>query len=157
MDTPIEYRKLEKGYVNQVSAFIKSVFNQFVAPEFTQEGIDEFMKYIQPDTLINHLEKNHFGILASVKTKIIGIIIVRDYKHLALFFVDSQFQQKGVGKKLFRRALEHCSIHDGKSLQITVNSSPNSVNAYRKLNFKPTDKEQCVNGIRFVPMAMDLH
>lgn len=157
MDTPIEYRKLEKGFVNQVSAFIKSVFNQFVAPEFTQEGIDEFMKYIQPDTLINHLEKNHFGILASVKTKIIGIIIVRDYKHLALFFVDSQFQQKGVGKKLFRRALEHCSIHDGKSLQITVNSSPNSVNAYRKLNFKPTDKEQCVNGIRFVPMAMDLH
>jgi len=157
MGTTIEYLRLEKGYVNQVSTFIEGVFNQFVAPEFSQEGIDEFMKFIQPDTLINHLEKNYFGILASVETKIIGIIVVRDYKHVALFFVDSQHQRKGVGKELFRRALEHCSIHDGNSLQITVNSSPNSVNAYRKLNFRTTDKEQCVNGIRFVPMAMDLH
>jgi GNAT superfamily N-acetyltransferase len=82
--------------------------------------------------------------------------MVRDHKHVALFFVDSEHQRRGIGRELFRKALEHCSRHDFSTSQITVNASPNSVNAYKNLNFKPTSKEQCINGIRFVPMTMRL-
>ena len=156
MDTPIEYRRIKEGYVNQVFSFIEAVFNQFVAPEFSQEGVDEFMRYIQPDTLASHLGENYFGLLATAGETIIGTIVMRDYEHVALFFVDSQHQRKGVGKELLSRALEHCRNFGVNNSQIKVNSSPNSVNAYKKLNFEPTDKEQCVNGIRFVPMAMHL-
>ena len=85
MDIPIEYRRMERGDEKQVFTFIEEVFNQFVAPEFTQEGIEEFMKYIQPDALVNHLKSNHFGILASVGSEIIGVIVLRDYNHVALF------------------------------------------------------------------------
>lgn len=156
MEHPIKYRKIKKSDVNQLSTFIEGVFKLFVAPEFSKEGIDEFMKYIKPDALINHFEKNHFGLLASVGTIIIGTIVVRDFNHIALFFVDAPHQRMGVGRELFRRAWELCCINDGSNTQITVNSSPNSVNAYKNLKFEPTDKEQCVNGIRFVPMAMQL-
>jgi len=157
MDTPIEYRRIQKADVNRVSAFIESVFNKFVAPEFSNQGVDEFLKYIQPETLSNHLEKNHFGILASAGARIIGAIVVRDNNHVALFFVDSQYQRKGIGKVLFNMALEHCRSRDVNCSQITVNSSPNAVDAYRKLHFEPMDEEQCVNGIRSVPLAMDVH
>lgn len=157
MDAPIRYRKIQKSDVNQVSAFIESVFIQFVAPEFSNQGIDEFLKYIQPETLINHFEKNHFGILASAGAMMVGVIVVRNDDHIALFFVDSRYQRKGIGKELFRRALEHCGRCDIRHSQITVNSSPNAVDAYRKLHFEPTDGEQCVNGIRFVPMTVDVH
>ena len=154
MDFQIEYRRMKHGDESQVFNFITGVFNQFVAPEFSQEGIDEFMKYIQPDALVNHLKKNHFGILASVGSKIIGVIMAREYNHVALFFVDSQHQRRGIGRELFRKALEYCSRHDVNTSQITVNTPSNSVNAYKNLNFEPTDKEQCINGIRFVPMTM---
>jgi GNAT superfamily N-acetyltransferase len=156
-DEPIEYRRIQKSDVNQVSAFIEGVFNQFVAPEFSQDGVDEFMKYIQPDALVNHLSKNYFGIIALVGAEIIGTIVMRDYSHVALFFVDSQHQRLGIGTALFRRALEHCCRHDVNITHITVNSSPNAVTVYKKINFEPTDKEQCVNGIRFVPMVMHMY
>lgn len=147
---------MKQGDEKQVFTFIKGVFNQFVAPDFSQEGIEEFMKYIQPDALITHLKSNHFALIAALGSKIIGIIAVRDYNHVALFFVDSRYQRKGIGKELFRKALEVCNRNMVKTSQITVNASPNSIAAYKKLNFEPTGKEQCVNGIRFVPMSLRL-
>lgn len=156
MDIPILYRRMKQGEEPLVFAFISSVFQQFVAPEFSQQGIDEFMNYIQPDALEGQLKGSHFAFVAVLNSEIIGIIEVRDFNHVALFFVASQFQRIGVGSELFRKALENCVRHDVNLPQITVNASPNSVNAYEKMGFKPTDIEQCVNGIRFVPMALCL-
>ena len=36
--------------------------------------------------------------------------------------------------------------------EFTVSSSPNAVSAYERLGFRITSSEQCVHGIRFVPM-----
>jgi GNAT superfamily N-acetyltransferase len=154
MDYQIQYRRMKHGDGKKVSAFISGVFHQFVAPEFSQEGIDEFMKYIEPDELVDQLKENHFALIATLGSEFIGIIEVRNYSHIALFFVDSRFQRKGIGRELLRKGLEECGRNDAQLLQITVNASPNSKIAYEKLGFEPTDVEQCVNGIRFIPMAM---
>ncbi len=154
MDTTIDYLNIKPANANQIYSFIAEVFNQFVAPSYSKDGIEEFMKYIQPNELVKHLETNHFGFKALSGSKIVGVIILRDNKHIALFFVDSQHQKKGIGKELFRNALSQCRHNDGNVSRITVNASPNSVDAYKKFNFEPTDKEQCVNGIRFVPMSL---
>jgi GNAT superfamily N-acetyltransferase len=156
MDIPIIYRRMKQGEEEQIFTFIKGVFNQFVAPEFSQEGIEEFMKYIQPDALVSHLKINHFALIAALGFEIIGVILLRDYNHVALFFVDHRYQRKGIGRELLHKALEVCNRHKINTSKITVNASPNSIDAYKKLNFEPTDKEQCVNGIRFAPMTLRL-
>ena len=156
MDIPIEFRKVIYGDEEQVFDFIKTVFNQFVAPEFTEEGIEEFMKYIQPGALVRHLRKNHFALMASTGSAIIGVIVVRDFDHIALFFVDGQYQRKGIGRELLDSAVKVCERHDPSNTRLTVNASPNSIDAYRRLNFEPNDTEQCVNGIRFIPMTLRL-
>ncbi len=156
MGIPIIYRRMKQGDKEQVFSLIKGVFNQFVAPEFSQEGIDEFMKYIQPVALDSHLKVNHFALIAGLGSEIIGVIVLRDYNHVALFFVDHRYQRKGIGRELLYKALEVCNRREVNTSKITVNASPNSIDAYKKLNFEPTDKEQCVNGIRFVPMTIRL-
>ena len=156
MDIPIEYRKMRQGEESLIFRFVSRVFNEFVAPEFSQEGIDEFMKYIRPDELTIHIRKNHFILIAEFSSEIIGVIAVRDYNHIALFFVDTLFQRRGVGRELLRNALDTCRWNDLSLSQITVNASPNSINAYESMGFQPTDSEQCVNGIRFVPMNLRL-
>ena len=156
MDISILYRRMKQGDEEQVFTFIKGVFHQFVAPEFSKEGIVEFMKYIHPDALLNHIRSNHFAIIASLGPEIIGVIALRDDNHVALFFVDHRYQRKGIGRALFHKALEVCHRHDVNTSQFTVNASPNSIDAYKKLNFEISDKEQCVNGIRFVPMTLRL-
>jgi GNAT superfamily N-acetyltransferase len=147
------------GDQTMVSEFISVVFNEFVAPRFSQDGqdgIDEFMKYIKPDAIESQLEENHFAFIATFGAIIIGIIEVRNNNHVALFFVDGYFQRKGIGKKLLQKALELCSSNDPEFSKITVNASPNSIIADETMGFKPTDVEQCVNGIRLVPMALRL-
>ncbi len=156
MDSQVKYRRMKRGDETKVSEFVTAVFNEYVAPGFSQDGIDEFMKYIKPDAIETQLRENHFAFIAALGTEIIGAIEVRDNNHIALFFVGGRFQRKGVGKKLLQKALEFCGINDSKFLKITVNASPNSMMAYKTLGFKPTDIEQCINGIRFVPMALRL-
>ncbi len=64
-----------------------------------------------------------------------------------MFFVDGQYQEKGIGKQLFQAIWKDCPA--GK---ITVNSSPYAVPIYHKLGFCDTDKEKVINGLRFTPM-----
>ncbi len=156
MDSQIKYRIMKRGDEARVSDFVSAVFNEYVAPGFSQDGIDEFMKYIRPDAIETQLKQNHFAFIATLGMEIIGIIEVRDNNHISLFFVDGRFQRKGIGKKLLQKAVELCGINDLTFSKITVNASPNSITAYKTLGFVPTDVEQCINGIRFVPMVLRL-
>ncbi len=156
MDSQIKYRRMTIGDETKVSEFISVVFNEYVAPGFSQEGIDEFTKYIKPDAIESQLKGNHFALIAASGAKILGIIEIRNNNHVALFFVDGQYQRKGIGKKLLQKALELCSSNDSGFSKITVNASPNSIMAYETMGFESTDVEQCLNGIRYVPMALRL-
>lgn len=156
MDTPIKYHRMVQGDETGVSEFISVVFNEYVAPGFSQDGVDEFMKYIRPDAIKGQLEENHFGFIAAVGSKIVGVIEVRNNNHVALFFVDGGFQRKGIGKTLLQSAIALCGSRDPDFSKLTVNASPNSTTAYETMGFKTTDVEQCINGIRFVPMVWRL-
>ncbi len=147
---------MKRGEEGLVFAFVSGVFNEFVAPEYSHEGIEEFMEYIQPDELASRAQKNHFSLIAELGSEIVGVIEVRNYSHVALLFVDSRFQRRGVGTELLRKALEICRRSESNLSQVSVNASPNSITAYERMGFTPTDVDQCVNGIRFVPMALRL-
>ena len=83
------------------------------------------------------------------KGKIVGVAATRNEgNHIALFFVDSQYHRRGIGRKMFETVL-HGSISD----HITVNSSPYAVNVYHHLGFFDTDAERLENGIRYIPMT----
>lgn len=156
MDSQIKYRRMTQGDETKVSEFISVVFNEYVAPRFSQDGIDEFMKYIKPDAIEAQLKENHFAFIATLGEKILGIIEVRNNNHVALFFVDGNFQRKGIGKKLLQKALELCSSNDTEFSKMTVNAAPNSTMAYEAMGFESIGIEQCINGIRFFPMALRL-
>ena len=154
MTSKIEYRQVKPGDETKVSEFISAVFSQYVAPEFSQEGIDEFMKYISPEAIKGQLRENCFGLVATLDAKIAGVIVVRDGSHVVLFFVEGSLQKKGIGKTLLRKALELCKRDHADLSKITVNASPNAIAAYETFGFEPSGAEQLKNGIRFVPMAL---
>ena len=71
-----------------------------------------------------------------------------------MFFVKKQFQKRGVGKALLQEAIDLLSKTKKNQIELTVNSSPNAINAYKKMRFVVKSGEQCMNGIRFVPMSL---
>ena len=146
---------MEAGEEQQVCDLVVRVFTDFVAPLYSPEGVHEFLTYAaDPDRLRDRLQANHFVLVAELQERIVGAIEIRNNDHISLFFVDGESQRKGIGKELWRRALDICLANRPGLSKITVHSSPNAVAAYRRLGFQAEGPEQTVNGIRFVPMAL---
>jgi GNAT superfamily N-acetyltransferase len=127
-----------------------------VAPLFSEEGINEFRSFIDPPRLRERLSPTSFILVAEIDIKMVGVIGVRDWGHVFLLFVKGDQQRKGIARSLLSEVLKRGRKARPDLERITVNSSPNAVEAYRRMGFIPTSGEQLTNGIRYVPMAMEL-
>jgi ribosomal protein S18 acetylase RimI-like enzyme len=61
---------------------------------------------------------------------------------------------KGIGKELLNTAISMIKEDDPEVLRITVHSSPNAIEAYKKMGFKETDYECTLHGIKYTPMEL---
>ena len=156
MVNEINYMSMISGQEARIFNLISTVFDEFVETYFLEEGRNEFLKYIDPNSLKERSQSNHINIVALQNQNPIGFIEIRDYNHVSLFFVAKEFQLKGIGKELFRRSVDLCLQKNSELQKITVNASPNSVPAYKKLGFIEEGYEQIKNGIRFAPKALNL-
>ncbi|MGN0455623.1 MAG: GNAT family N-acetyltransferase [Acutalibacteraceae bacterium] len=119
------------------------MFLQFEAPEYSQEGIDNFRASLDDKERTKAMK--WYG--AFDNGKLIGVLTMREPQHISGFFVRSDYQGKGFGRMLFEAMKT-----DYEKQEFTVNSSPYAVKIYEHLGFVPTDTEQTVTGIRFTPM-----
>jgi GNAT superfamily N-acetyltransferase len=140
----MEIREITKEGLQAALNLIWEVFLEFEAPEYSQEGIDEFKRFLDEQTEEFSLEM--YG--AFEKDELLGVIVTTSVgSHIALFFVRPEHHGRHIGRKLFEHIIPLCG-----SEFITVNSSPYAVKIYRKLGFADTASEQLTNGIRYVPM-----
>jgi len=156
MDDAVSYRAMASGEEGEISGLINRVFDEFIAPGYTPAGIQEFRKYVQAKAIMQRSEADHFVLVAIAAEKIVGVIEIRANEHLSLLFVDSEFQGRKISRELLRRALDICRHHRPDLAQMSVNSSPYAVPIYKRLGFEPTGPEAVLNGIRFVPMRLNL-
>ncbi len=154
MDVTI--RKATPEDAASVHYLVKDVFNEFVAPGYSDEGINTFFDYIRPENIIESYKNNHFSLVAALQDDIIGVIHIRDFEHISLMFVDKKYHRRGIAGRLFYRALEICNKEKAQTVEITVNSSPYAVPVYGKLGFCVAGGEEIKNGIRYVPMKMTI-
>lgn len=152
-----EFRKLNKGEFREASDLIWSVFNEFEAPEYSNEGIYKFKEFINPDRLYENSEKGFMNFWACFdQQKLIGIIASRESCHISLLFVKKEHHHKGVARKLFNKLKTEIIENNPNIKCITVNSSPFAVQIYKKLGFALNDDEQIQDGLRFIPMKYEL-
>ena len=119
------------------------VFSEFEAPEYSAEGIAAFWASLDDQKRIRALD--FYG--AFDEDTLVGVLCMRAPQHIAGFFVDAAYHRRGIGKKLFTAMAQ-----DYARQAFTVHSSPCAVEIYRHLGFVPTDTEQTVDGLRFIPM-----
>ena len=156
MNEQIRIRTLEEDEIAQAHALVSAVFDEFVAPLFSDEGIRELKAFIAPHKLMERLKTNSFMLAAEIGGELVGVIGVRDWNHVFLLFIRGDQQGKGIAKSLLAESLQRCQEAKPDLATVTVNSSPNAVGAYRRMSFIPTSEEQLTNGIRYIPMMLDL-
>jgi len=144
---------METGEEAAVCDLVVRVFNKFVAPCYSAEGIQRFLTSSSPERLRKRIQRGDLVLIALDKNTIIGVIEIRNSNHISRLFVDENYQGKDIARKLFHRALTTCLDRSPLISEITVNSSPNAVPAYEALGFQQTGPEHIGDGIRSIPMV----
>lgn len=128
------------------------VFQEYEAPEYPEEGIEEFRAYIAPQVIRGEMNRGNLDLWVCLEDgQVVGMIGSRGRSHITLLFVHGAYHRRGIARMLYTSAQVHCMETSGGH-EMTVHSSPYAVEAYRRLGFEPTGQERTVNGLRFTPM-----
>jgi len=162
MSNPYTYSKLNTEQLYETLELVRNVFMEFEAPDYSPEGIEEFLRFLDPVEITNMLDDEKMQIWVCVhdwsdcnggscgsnesEKKIVGMI-AGNHNHINLLFVDGKHHRKGIARRLLEILIENFN-----PTELTVNSSPFALEAYRRLGFKETAPEKIENGIRFTPM-----
>lgn len=132
------------------------VFEQFEAPGYAPEGIEEFKAFIWPEAIRENFAGGRFWMWGCLQDdRVLGVIAARLPAHVNLLFVDPEYHRQGIARALFDRLLIHL-LTTSRDTALTVNASPYAVEVYKRFGFEHTGPEQTVNGIRFFPMQRPL-
>ncbi len=136
-------RPLRPGEEAAVIALVERVFDETVAPHYSDAGVRAERSL-----------SNHFVLVAERGDTLVGMIEIRNAEHVAMLFVEPRGH--GIGGRLLQAALARCESLRPDLSRITVHSSPNAVPAYERLGFRATDQERELKGVRFVSMALEI-
>jgi ribosomal protein S18 acetylase RimI-like enzyme len=139
---------------DQAMLLAYQTFLQFDAPDYTEAGIENFRKFVFSEELKKTFIAGSYQLfVASLHGQIIGMLSLREKKHISLLFVDHRFHRNGIGNALVRYACSYAeSGQDGK--RVTVNASPYALNFYLRIGFRKLGTEMTADGIRFTPMEI---
>jgi len=152
----IQIRPVRSDEYQAVSDLVLRVFDLDVAPLYIAEGIEVFHSYARVEAMRERGGTGHMILVAELEGALVGAAEVRDFNHLSLLFVERQSQRSGIGKMLLLEVLRMCRTRNPGLKVMTVHSSPNAVEAYRRLDFHATGALQRKDGIDFVPMVIEI-
>jgi len=145
-------RKLEAEDLQNALRLVWETFLEFEAPEYSDEGIQEFRDFIDLSAVMDKQSKSELFMWGCFdENKIVGVIATKRPCHISLLFVDKNYHQKRIARTLYNTVLDYYKTNSQCSV-MTVNSSLYAAEIYRRLGFVDTNTEQIVNGIRFIPM-----
>lgn len=152
----IEVRFIDSDEWDEAIGLTYKTFLEFDAPMFTEEGINQFREFISDQSLKRMFDRGEFQIVGAYDgDSIVGVIALRDNRHISLLFVDRNYQGRGVGTCLVNTISDY-AVNKLHQDIITVNSSPYAVSFYHKLGFEDLCEERLRDGIRYTPMKLDL-
>ena len=151
LEYKIEELKIEN--LEEALKVIEVTFLKFEAPDYSKEGIENFFKFANYETIKDNLNKTMKMYVAKVNGEIVGVIGYRDNSHINLLFVLEEYQHNGIAKALYKLVVENCK--NSGAQKVTVNSSPYAHEVYLRFGFIDDNKMQEVDGIKFYPMRKE--
>lgn len=147
----VEFSNIEGAF-----ELVKDVFMEFDAPDYSQEGVNEFInQIIENKEFINKFKTGEQMMIGAFhNNKIIGVLAISTRNHISLVFVDKKYHRMGIATKLVNEIASRLKLKNID--KIKLNSSPYAIQFYEKIGFIATDIEQIKNGIRYVPMEFTL-
>lgn len=138
-------KELNKEELVNALPLVWRVFCEYEAVNYPEAGKNAFWEAIHSEDYLNMLSA--YG--AFEENVLVGIIATRsEGSHIALFFVDGNYQNKGIGRGLWNEV-----VNNSFAKEITVHSSIYAKDIYRKLGFIQNGDLCNDDGIQYIPMV----
>ena len=117
MEEKFTFGELKTERLDEALTLIRDVFLEYEAPEYSDEGIREFMAFIESEAIKKMLEENVIHIwTCEDKGRVVGALGARA-GHICLLFVSGEYHRKGIARRLFDMMIAYF-----KPQAVTVNS-----------------------------------
>ena len=130
-----------------ISAVWLAAFNAAVAPSLSATGVATFGSIAAADAFGTRLLGDNHILVAEHENRIVGVIELKEGRHLAMLFVDPTCQGQGIGHALFEAVLPLV-----REPVLTVRASLNAVPTYRRYGFVPDGDVGEFNGLVYQQM-----
>ncbi len=150
----IVYQAMRLGEESAVCEMVAQVFHELVAPDYDQEGIEEFFSFVNPIRMAKRIHSGGFVFVARQSGKPVGALELVPPDRIALLFV--VLRKQGIAKELLARAIEKARSENPALSRLTVHSSPYAAAVYQKMRFRRTGHATTEHGIRYIPMELPL-
>ena len=132
-------------------------FVRFDAPDYSPEGIQNFRNFISDEMLRKMFVAGHYQLfVATDEGRYVGMLSLREKKHISLLFVDERYHRHGIASALIKFVCKYALTEEGVET-LTVNSSPYAVDFYHSRGFRDVSGETVADGIRYTPMELKLN
>jgi GNAT superfamily N-acetyltransferase len=146
-------RQAEERDAHAISDLIYEVSEAFLFQRFSDEGRQNFVRSIEPTAIADYINGEFYYYLAEAESELMGLIAMRDFRHLYHLFVRAAFQGRGIARKLWDYARETC-IYAGNPGDFTVNSSAYALPVYLKWGFVEAGAAFDKGGIVSTPLRL---
>ncbi|KAF7771255.1 hypothetical protein PCIT_a4322 [Pseudoalteromonas citrea] len=147
----MEVRKVQEKDLVQVNLICIRSFEASIAGSLGCEGITTFIEIAKSSAFLKRMQQDNTILVAEDKQRIVAVIELKAGHHIAMFFVDPDFQNKGVGRALFNAILPHV-----RTDILTVSASLSSIDIYKKYGFKYAGEVGESAGLVYQPMELKL-
>lgn len=145
-------REMNPADASEVSRMVLAAFRESIAGELSEEGVHAFCELASPEAFSKRLTEDNLMFVFEAQGRILGMIELKQGRHLAMLFVSPACQKRGIGRKLVQVALAYSRVPS-----VTVSASLPSVPAYQKYGFRVVGPEEEEQGLRYIPMEIELH
>lgn len=138
-----------------ISALVSSLAVKHIGPSLGEGGIDVLLAGMGESSTRERIEEGWLHFVAHSGQDLVGVVVVKPPSHLYHLFVQTEFQKKGIGSRLFKHAdTQILSATDSPIL--TVNSSLNAIATYQRFGFVVKGEVCDTNGVRCQAMVRQL-
>lgn len=150
----VEVRRIGVSETDKVFQLIWETFQDFVAPDYTQEGIDQFYsEFIQGETFRKKVTEGTESMYGAYWNGVLaGVLLISPNHTISCIFVKGCYHRKGIGSELLHTVMKE--LYQQGVEKIKLNASPYAVPFYHKMGFTDTGVQSVYKGIVYTPMEL---
>ncbi|AWH53658.1 GNAT family N-acetyltransferase [Stenotrophomonas sp. ESTM1D_MKCIP4_1] len=135
--------------VPAISAVCIAAFRHAVAPSLSAQGVATFMQVAGSGAFAERLLGDNCILVAEQDEDIVGVVELKEGRHLAMLFVAPAWQGKGIGHALLQAVLPQL-----RTPAMSVRASLNAVPTYQRYGFVIDGEVGEFNGLAYQPLTL---